>query len=154
MVKFYLDRKDFNEFDSDIFGLRIQELNDAFLLTMSESSDIDTLISYFNSEYKWDNMFEYEDVINRIDSNHILFILYYINEPIGYVFFEPKAKGEYYLYNLYVTKIIKRPENTPEWFVSKVISALPSDCKKITCYCEEWHKAAQNIFIKNNFNKI
>jgi len=75
MVKFYLDRKDFNESEDDVFGLRIQELNDAFLMTMSESSDIDTLISCFNSEYKWDNMFEYEDVINRIDSNHILFIL-------------------------------------------------------------------------------
>ena len=83
-------------------------------------SDIETLINYFNEEYKWDDMFTINDVDDRIITGHILFILYYDEHPIGYVWFKELNDVTCFGYNLYVTKKINRPSSTPKWFYNKV----------------------------------
>lgn len=145
MVKFELDINDYSlNAELSILEYNINTLSD----------DIQKLITYFNSEYNWDGMFSFNDVTHRINKGHLLFILYYEGDSIGYVFFEPKENNEYYLYNLYVTNKVKRPNYTAQWFVNKSINLLPKSVSKVTCVCEDWHTAAHNVFKLNGFNII
>jgi hypothetical protein len=149
MINFELDIDDY---------LEIHELNilnvSALIESDNISNDIKSLINFFNDEYKWDNMFNFDDVKLRLNDGHYMFILYYDVNPIGYVFYEPKADNVFYLYNLYVTNKIKRPAYSPMWFVNKSIKLLPPSVSKIICVSEEWHIAAQNIFKSNNFKEV
>jgi hypothetical protein len=145
MIKFELDINDYN---------LIEDLSILQYKNDSQSDDIKKLITYFNSEYTWDKMFNFNDVTNRIKNNHLLFILYYGNKPIGYVFFEPITNSEFYLYNLYVTNKVYRPSYAPQWFVNRCITLLPKPFLKVSCKCEDWHVSAQNVFISNGFIKI
>ena len=145
MVKFELDINDYNLINE----LSILQYNDDTL-----SDDMKKLIAYFNSEYKWDDMFNFDDIRNRIDKGHLLFILYYGNESIGYIFFEPKENNEYYLYNLYVTHKVKRPDKAAEWFINKSINLLPTSISKVICICEDWHFRAHDIFKLNGFKLV
>jgi hypothetical protein len=150
MYKFELDYKLHKNLNLEISGLELIDLSDKELVLIYKK-DLEFLIDSFNKRFIWDDMFNFEDVIGRIKNGIILFMLYYESKPIGYVFYESKQDGEYYLYNLFVKKSLDRPKLSPVWFVNKTISMLPNDCKKITCYCEEWHKSAQNVFLQNNF---
>jgi hypothetical protein len=144
MKQFKLNISDYNE---------IKELS---ILSYNEHlcDDIKKLILYFNSEYDWDGMFNFNDVKNRIEIGHYLFILYYGIDCIGYVFFEPKENDEFYLYNLYVTNKIKRPNYSAQWFVNKSINLLPIPISNILCRCENWNISAHNVFISNGFIQI
>jgi hypothetical protein len=138
------------------FELNIElynEIKEFSILKYNEllSDDIKKLIYFFNEEYNWDGMFVFEDVQNRIDKGHHLFILYYGHKAIGYVFYEPKENNEFYLYNLYVTNCYERPNYSAQWFVNKSIGMLPTPISKITCICEDWHTAAHNVFKSNRF---
>jgi hypothetical protein len=113
-----------------------------------------SLINHFNKEYKWDGMFNFDDVQNRIIKGHLLFILYCGNNAIGYMFYEPKDNNEFYLYNLYVTNCIQRPSYSANWFVDNTIKLLPNTFSKITCVCEDWHTSAHNVFKSNGFTRV
>jgi hypothetical protein len=141
MVNFELDIESYNE----IKEFSILKYNELL------SDDIKKLIYFFNEEYNWDGMFVFDDVRSRIKNGHHLFILYYGNECIGYVFYEPRYNNEFYLYNLYVTNKIKRPTYSAQWFVNKSIGMLPNPISKISCICEDWNSAAHNVFKLNGF---
>lgn len=153
MINFELHSKNHIEFINPINGLEVINIFDMSKISIYEK-EIKELINNFNLEYTWDEMFTYEDVINRIENSNLLFLLFYNKNPIGYVFLKPLSDYDFYLYNLYVTKIIERPKKSPIWFVNKVISKLPTPLNKVTCYCEDWHSHAQNIFISNGFSVI
>lgn len=141
MINFELDGTTYNEFKE----LTVLEYSDSL------SDDIKKLIYFFNEEYTWKDMFVFDDIRSRIDKGHRLFILYYGNKSIGYIFYEPKENDEFYLYNLYVTNCYERPSYSPIWFVNKTIGLLPKTFKKITCICEDWHNSAHNVFKQNGF---
>jgi len=148
MIKFKLQKSDYIEnYDLSIISILNRHKLDIL------SNDIKLLISYFNKEYDWNDMFNFDDVQTRISKGHHLFILYYGHNPIGYVFYEPKENNEFYLYNLYVTNQIKRPSYSAIWFVNNSIKLLPNTFSTITCVCEDWHTAAHNTFEKNGFIK-
>jgi hypothetical protein len=115
---------------------------------------IQFLIDSFNTEYKWDDMFDINDAENRIVEGHILFILYYDSKEIGYVWFKEIDKNICYLYNLYVTNILYRPEYSPIWFINETSSVMLKYYKKIQCECEDWNTSAQNVFTSNGFYLI
>lgn len=146
MINFELDKVDYNPL-KDLSIISVLNRHKVDIL----SDDINTLIKFFNTEYRWDGMFNFDDVQSRVSKGHHLFILYYGHHAIGYVFYEPKDNGEFYLYNLYVTNQVQRPEFAPNWFVNKTINLLPTTFTKITCVCEDWHTSAHNVFKSNGF---
>lgn len=153
MISYELNRRNYEKIDLKIDGLyikRISGFTEGFFL----EEDVKILINYFNEEYKWDDMFNVDDVRDRIYKKHSIYVLYLNKQPIGYFFIEPFVKEKsVYLYNLYVTNVIKRPNLSPVWFVNNSIPMIFHNdwCKKITCKCDDWNQAAQNVFIKNNF---
>ena len=146
MIKFELNKSNYNE-NEDLSVIHISNRHKLDLL----SDDVKKLIYFFNEEYSWDGMFNFDDVQMRVSKGHHLFILYYGHKAIGYIFYEPKENDEFYLYNLYVTNCYERPSYSPIWFVNNTIKLLPKSFKKITCICEDWHTSAHNVFEKNGF---
>ena len=149
MKKFELDSKNFKE-EPELHIIHLY--NKTFLESYIDTMEL--LIRYFNKEYKWDGMFNITDVYNRINNGDNLFILYLNRNVIGYVWFKEIDKDTCYLYNLYVTNIIKRPGYSPIWFVNRACSHMLKNYKKIKCECEDWHKSAQNTFVSNGFISI
>ena len=137
-----------------VFDLKYKIDNYPSLSINSNIDSMQKLISYFNQEYKWDEMFTMPDVLDRISNGHKLFTLSYNNESIGYVWFKKINKSTCYLYNLYVTNIIHRPNYSPVWFIHTTCSEMLKYYKKIECDCEDWHNHAHNVFISNGFIEV
>jgi hypothetical protein len=115
---------------------------------------MDLLIKQFNTEYKWDGMFTLDDVTKRIDSGEHLFILFVSDTPIGYIWFKELNITTCYLYNVYVSKVIKRPNFSVTWFINKVCFEMFKHYKKIETECEDWHITMQNTFTLNGFTEV
>lgn len=113
-----------------------------------------SLINYFNIEYKWDGMFDIEEVKNRIVLGHILFILYYDSQPIGYVWFKELDDTTCFGYNLYVTKQIDRPSNTAKWFYNKVSAAMLDKHHTIKVEIEDWNNVVFDLVESIGYKKI
>lgn len=109
---------------------------------------IDNLILVFHSEYQWDDMFTIKDVEDRIKNNHTLFILFYDDIPIGYVFFKPVTDLICFGYNLYVTKKVKRPKYAADWFYNEVSGVMLKTYNQIDVEIEDWNGVVFEI-VKN-----
>jgi hypothetical protein len=116
--------------------------------------NIQTLIGYFNEEYQWDNMFDMNEVENRITNGHILFILYYDKHPIGYVWFREIDKDTCFGYNLYVTKQIERPKHSPKWFYNKVSGIMLKEYNNIKVEIEDWNKVVFDLVESIGYKEI
>jgi len=155
MIYYELNRKDYKKLDLKMEGLSIKQIS-GFIHLLPLIEDIEKLINYFNQEYKWDDMFNIEDVKERIYKNHLFYLLYLDKNPIGYFFIEPAIDNRSaYLYNLYVTNVTTRPDLSPVWFVNNSLKMIFARgiFEEIECKCEIWNKSAQEVFIKNNFSE-
>lgn len=102
-------------------------------------SDIQSLIDSFNSEYKWDGMFDIDECKNRINSGQYLFLLKLNDIPIGYVWFKELTSDTCFGYNLYVTKQVQRPKYAPTWFYRKVSGIMLEKYNSIDVEIEDWN---------------
>jgi hypothetical protein len=102
-------------------------------------SDIESLIDSFNSEYKWDGMFNIDDCKLRIQSGHYLFLLKLNDTPIGYVWFKELTSDTCFGYNLYVTKQIPRPKYAPTLFYRYVSGLMLQKYNSIEVEIEDWN---------------
>ena len=102
-------------------------------------SDIQTLIDFFNLEYKWDGMFDIDECKNRINSGQYLFLLKLNDTPIGYVCFKKLTSDTCFGYNLYVTKQTPRPKYAPTWFYRKVSGIMLEKYNSIHVEIEDWN---------------
>lgn len=102
-------------------------------------SDIQSLIDSFNSEYKWDGIFDIDECKNRINSGQYLFLLKLNDTPIGYVWFKKLTSDTCFGYNLYVTKQTPRPKYAPTWFYRKVSGIMLEKYNSIHVEIEDWN---------------
>ena len=116
--------------------------------------NIQFLIDSFNKEYQWDGMFDIAEVTNRINTGHILFILYYDNRPIGYVWFKELNETTCFGYNLYVTKQIERPKNSAHWFYNKVSGMMLKQYDTINVEIEDWNKVVFDLVEGIGYKKV
>ena len=116
--------------------------------------NIEFLIDSFNKEYRWDGMFDINEVEHRIKSGHILFMLYYDNEPIGYVWFKELNETTCFGYNLYVTKQIERPKDSPKWFYNKVSGVMLEKYNTINVEIEDWNEIVFDLVESVGYKKI
>lgn len=113
-----------------------------------------SLIDSFNKEYKWDGMFDINEAKNRIITGHILFILYYDTQPIGYVWFKELDDTTCFGYNLYVTKRIDRPVGAPKWFYNKVSGIMLKEYNTIKVEIEDWNKVVFDLVESIGYKEI
>ena len=149
MKNFELNRENFKE-EKELFLIHIYNKN--WLDSYKDSMEL--AIRYFNQQYKWDKMFTINDVIERVKNGDNLFLLYYGREIIGYIFYKEFDKDTCIAYNLYVTKIVERPENAAYWFYNRTSGHMLQHYKKIICEAEEWNTKVHDIFLKTGFIEI
>jgi hypothetical protein len=107
--------------------------------------NIQFLIDSFNKEYKWDGMFDIDEVKNRIKNGHTLFILYYDKQAIGYVWFKKLDDNTCFGYNLYVTKKVERPKHSSKWFYNEVSGIMLKEYNTIKVEIEDWNKVVFDL---------
>ena len=135
--------------------LHIQRLNiDNIFSFEYYIGHIQFLIDSFNQEYQWNGMFDISDVENRIKNGQILFLLYYENEVIGYVWFKELDKDSCFGYNLYVTKKIDRPKSAPKWFYNKVSGIMLKSYKTIKVEIEDWNDVVFDLVESIGYKEI
>ncbi len=151
MKQFQLQKKHFIE----LKDLSIKHIRGGCSLSLKYNiHSMEKLINYFNQQYKWDGMFTIDDVWKRNSKGDELFILFYGNESIGYIWYNKIDKKTCKAYNLYVTKIIDRPDNSALWFYNKTTETMLKKYDMIVCEAEEWNETVHNIFNKTGFKEI
>jgi len=151
-VKYYeLNKKDY--IIKKQFHIERLELDNIITLEYF-TTHIQTLIHYFNEEYDWNNMFTIEDVEDRINNGHTMFILYYDKSPIGYVWFKELDSKTTFGYNLYVTKKIQRPVNSAHWFYNKVSGIMLEKYNSIKVEIEDWNKVVFDLVKSIGYKEI
>ena len=154
MIQYILNKK--NYIKEKQLHIERLELDNVIALEYF-TPNIRFLIDSFNKEYQWDDMFDIDEVKNRINKGHILFILYYDNQPIGYVWFKELDKNICFGYNLYVTKQMERPKYSPKWFYNKVSGIMLKEYDTIKVEIEDWNKVVfdlvESIGYKKDENK-
>jgi hypothetical protein len=149
MISYTLNKETFNKsYNLQTTHLYRKIWSDEYVNVM------DSLIKQFNTEYKWDGMFTLDDVIKRIDSGEHLFILFVSDTPIGYIWFKEITNSICSMYNLYISRLIKRPDFSSVWFVNKVCEEMIQHYDQIDTGCEDWHITMQNTFVLNGFTKL
>ena len=151
MVYYQLNKENYI-FEKQLHIERL-ELNNIIALEYF-TPNIQFLIDSFNKEYQWDGMFDIDEVKNRINKEHILFILYYDNQPIGYVWFKELDKNTCFGYNLYVTKQIERPIESPKWFYNKVSGIMLEQYDTINVEIEDWNKVVFDLVESIGYKEI
>jgi len=149
MIKYSLDNENYIKQKK----LKIVEIKDIKEYALYENYMI-SLINNFNDEYNWDDMFDINLVKDRVKNKHILFILFYGEYAIGYVFFKEITKEICFGYNLYVTKKIQRPNTSAEWFYNEVSGIMLKKYETIEVEVEDWHNTIQNIIENIGYKKI
>jgi hypothetical protein len=151
MKKYQLNREDYIKEKQ----LHIERLELGNIIAFEYfKTNIQFLIDSFNKEYQWDGMFDIGEVKNRINKGHILFILYYDNQPIGYVWFKELDKNICFGYNLYVTKEMERPKYSPKWFYNKVSGTMLEEYDTIKVEIEDWNKVVFDLVESIGYKKI
>lgn len=117
-------------------------------------SDMQSLIYFFNLEYKWDGMFDITECQNRINSGHFLFLLKLNDIPIGYVWFKELTPDTCFGYNLYVTKQILRPKHAPTWFYRKISGIMLEKYNSIEVEIEEWNHVVFDLVENIGYTSI
>ena len=150
MIQYILNKK--NYIKEKQLHIERLELDNVIALEYF-TPNIQFLIDSFNKEYQWDDMFDIDEVKNRINKGHILFILYYDNQPIGYVWFKELDKNICFGYNLYVTKQIERPKYSSKWFYNKVSGIMLKEYDTIKVEIEDWNKVVFDLVESIGYKK-
>ena len=148
MKWFKLNKEDFIE----VKELRYILIDKEILPHHTQS--IELAIQYFNQQYNWDGMFTISDVETRLENEHKLFLLFYGEDIIGYIFYKEIDDSSCLAYNLYVTKIVQRPDYAAEWFYNKTSGYMLNLYNNIACEAEEWNNRVHHIFFKSGFREV
>ena len=151
MKKYQLNKE--NYIKEKQLHIEILELDNILALEYF-TPNIQFLIDSFNKEYQWDGMFDIGEVKNRINKGHILFILYYDKQPIGYVWFKELDDTACFGYNLYVTKQIERPTDAPKWFYNNVSGIILEKYNTIKVEIEDWNRVVFELIESIGYKEI
>ena len=106
---------------------------------------IDSLINHFNQRYNWDGMFDIEEVEKRLSDNKNLYLLFYKEVEIGYIWIKEIETNTCFSHNLFVRKNIERPKDAPIWFISKVYENCLHKYETVELEIDDWNFAALKI---------
>jgi RimJ/RimL family protein N-acetyltransferase len=104
-------------------------------------------INIFNSQIKWEDMYNITDAIDRFKNGYTMYVLY-DNLVFGYMWFSKYLDGVY-LQNLFMLK-----SKTQKWRATELLSAIIENhynLTKIYCYIDDWNILSQKVVLKLGF---
>jgi len=108
--------------------------------------DIASVINLYNSEYNWDEMYNFPDAINRLRDECLCFCFYLESRPIGIRWIYPITKREGYAFNLYVHS--SRPKGFTVKALSKCNFLLSNRFDHLIYNIEDSNSKSANFFKK------
>jgi ribosomal protein S18 acetylase RimI-like enzyme len=120
--------------------------------------DIETTIDNFNSLYRWDGMFNQEDVVERLENGHRFFIFYQEDLVVGHCWVDPVSMSEnnIYIYNIFVDKRYHDKSVSDSTVYLSILSSKLFSEGYVTIHSDidDWHKKSQSFFEKLGFKLV
>jgi hypothetical protein len=143
MITFTTKQKDLidREISSEINIIQTEDVN-----------IIQQCIDIFNSEIKWNDMFDLNRAIDRIKNGNKMFVGFYKNELFGYCWLESISLNTYSIFNVFSKKepVIRNYGATDLLYY--VIKNHTHG--NIIASVDEWNTKSINVFNKLGFSEI
>lgn len=145
MINFKLDPINFNKVGTECEVIKINNLNIPQFYQLAQDS-----IDNFNKEIKWDDMFDFNEVCDRLNNGMVLYIGIYDSNVFGHVWFKDHKDGKF-LFNLFVKNKVINKQYSGKEFISNIIHRFEYDT---TIYCEvdDWNEKSIKLFNILGFN--
>jgi hypothetical protein len=110
---------------------------------ITAKAEIQKCIDLFNSEIKWDGMFNVEQALHRIERGEKMFVGYKNEDIFCYCWIRQDSEQEYYLYNLFS----KKPKSLRKIGVVDMLYLVIKyhTIGKITAEVDEWNIQSQRV---------
>ena len=132
MYQFFLNHSQLFEIKTNI---SIKEITDKI--------EIQKCIDLFNSEIKWDEMFDIQKALDRIERGEKMFVGYKNEDIFCYCWIRQDNEQEYYLYNVFS----KKPESLRKIGVIDLLYLVIKNYTtgKIRAEIDDWNGQSQKV---------
>jgi hypothetical protein len=115
-------------------------------------AEIQKCIDLFNSEIKWDGMFNVEQALHRIERGEKMFVGYKNEDIFCYCWIKENHKDDYYIYNVFS----KKPKSLRKIGVIDLLYLVIKNYTtgKIRAEIDDWNTQSQRVFERLGFNLI
>ena len=115
-------------------------------------AEIQKCIDLFNSEIKWDEMFDIQKALDRIERGEKMFVGYKNEDIFCYCWIRQDNEQEYYLYNVFS----KKPESLRKIGVIDLLYLVIKNhtTGKIKVEIDKWNIQSQRVAERLGFNLI
>lgn len=138
MIRYTLNSENLNRVSCSLCTIRE--------VISSEDPDIKLTINRFNSLYCWNEMFDLQEVNNRINNGHEFYLFYFRNELAGHCWVD-KRNQYTYCYNIFIDKTIhdKSIVDSTIYFVLLSDKLFDEGIESIQVEVDKWHKKSQDF---------
>jgi len=119
---------------------------------ITDKIEIQKCIDLFNSEIQWDEMFDIQKALDRIERGEKMFVGYKNEDIFCYCWIRQDNEQEYYLYNVFS----KKPESLRKIGVIDLLYLVIKNhtTGKIKVEIDKWNIQSQRVAERLGFNLI
>ena len=130
----------------------IERKTDISIKQITEQIEIQKCIDLFNSEIQWNNMFDVQKALDRIERGEKMFVGYKNEDIFCYCWIRQDNEQEYYLYNVFS----KKPKSLRKIGVIDMLYLVIKyhTIGKISVEIDEWNTQSQRVAKRLGFNLI
>ena len=130
----------------------IERKTDISIKQITEQIEIQKCIDLFNSEIQWNDMFDVQKALDRIERGEKIFVGYKNEDIFCYCWIRQDNEQEYYLYNVFS----KKPESLRKIGVIDLLYLVIKNhtTGKIKVEIDKWNIQSQRVAERLGFNLI
>ena len=130
----------------------IERKTDISIKQITEQIEIQKCIDLFNSEIQWNDMFDVQKALDRIERGEKMFVVYKNEDIFCYCWIRQDNEQEYYLYNVFS----KKPESLRKIGVIDLLYLVIKNhtTGKIKVEIDKWNIQSQRVAKRLGFNLI
>ena len=130
----------------------IERKTDISIKQITEQIEIQKCIDLFNSEIQWNDMFNVEQALDRIERGEKMFVGYKNEDIFCYCWIKENHKDDYYIYNVFS----KKPKSLRKIGVIDLLYLVIKNYTtgKIRAEIDDWNTQSQRVFERLGFNLI
>jgi hypothetical protein len=130
----------------------IERKTDISIKQITEQIEIQKCIDLFNSEIQWNDMFNVQKALNRIEKGEKMFVGYKNEDIFCYCWIKENHKDDYYIYNVFS----KKPKSLRKIGVIDLLYLVIKNYTtgKIRVEIDDWNTQSQRVFERLGFNLI
>ena len=130
----------------------IERKTDISIKQITEQIEIQKCIDLFNSEIQWNDMFDVQKALYRIERGEKMFVGYKNEDIFCYCWIRQDNEQEYYLYNVFS----KKPESLRKIGVIDLLYLVIKNhtTGKIKVEIDKWNIQSQRVAERLGFNLI